>query len=262
MNWGQRVKSYANYKLHAKTHQRMHSPFVFDLLSNVFYQPTPDTDTIQKIEERRQALRHTKDTVHVTDLGAGSWKTSERTISDIAKKSLKRKEYAQLIYRITNYFSPKITIELGTSLGITTSYISQGYRDGQVVTIEGCPNVSKIAQETFDFIRCKNIIRQVGNFDDVLPAILKTHSHPDMIFIDGNHNYEATIKYFNLFLKHTQDDAIFIFDDIHWSEGMEKAWREIKQHPKVKISIDIYEMGFIFLRNENHEASHFTIKYP
>lgn len=258
----QRVSSYCNYRLHAKSHQRIHSPFVFNLLRDVFYAESTGYD-FSTIEKRRNELLHQDRKIDVTDLGAGAvqWKTSERKISAIAKNSLKRKKYAQLIYRLVHYFQPKTTLELGTSLGITSVYIGVGFPKGKVITIEGCPNIAKVAQDTFDITQTKNIVPYIGSFDEVLPEIFKTNPVLDLVFIDGNHSYVPTVKYFEDCLKYSNSNTVFLFDDIHWSSDMEKAWAEIKNHPKVTISIDIYEMGLIFLRNENKAAEHFTVKY-
>lgn len=241
----------------------MHSPFVFNLLKDVFYQEQDLSPDIQKIEKRRSELLRDHHSISVTDLGAGAgkWGTSERKISDIAHNSLKRKKYAQLIHRIVHHFQPQTILEFGTSLGVTTAYIGQGYPDGQVVTIEGCPNIAQVARETFRKTDTKNIRSYTGNFDDVLPEVLMNHPVLDIVFIDGNHSYAPTIRYFEQTLPHASNHTIFIFDDIHWSEEMEKAWHEIQKHPKVTISIDIYEMGFVFIRNENKAPEHFTIKY-
>lgn len=258
----QRVQSYCNYLLHAKSHQRIHSPFVYNLLKEVFYSEISGFD-FSKIEKRRNDLMHQDRQIDVTDLGAGAdkWKTSQRKISDIAKNSLKRKKYAQLIYKLVHYFQPKTTLELGTSLGITSVYIGQGYSNGQVVTIEGCPNIAAVAQETFIETDTKNILPYIGSFDEVLPKIFINHPVLDFVFIDGNHAYAPTMRYFEECLKFSNTDTVFIFDDIHWSSDMEKAWSEIKRHPKVTITIDIYEMGLVFLRNENKEAENFIVKY-
>ncbi len=263
MNVIQRVQSYCKYLFTAKSHQRIHSPFVFNLLRHVFYQADEQSPAIQKIENRRNDLLQNNQTIQVTDLGAGAgkWGTSERKISDIAGNSLKRKKYAQLIYRIVHHFQPETVLEFGTSLGITTAYIGQGYTDGQVVTIEGCPNIARVAGETFDITGTKNIRSYTGNFDDVLPEVLRNHPVLDIVFIDGNHSFAPTLKYFEQTLPHAHNDTIFIFDDIHWSADMEKAWHAIQQHPRVTITIDIYEMGFVFIRNENKKPEHFVIKY-
>lgn len=241
----------------------MHSPFVFNLLQNVFYLSEEDTSALKRIEKRRNNLLHLHDTIQVTDLGAGAdkWGTSERKISDIAGNSLKRKKYAQLIYRIVHHFQPQTILEFGTSLGITTSYIGQGYPDGQVITIEGCPNIAAIARQTFTETQTENIASYIGNFDEVLPSVLKKHPKLDVVFIDGNHSYAPTIRYFEQTLPHSHNDTIFIFDDIHWSSEMEQAWKEIQQHPSVTITIDIYEMGLVFVRNENKAPEHFIIKF-
>ncbi|HUH74195.1 MAG TPA: class I SAM-dependent methyltransferase [Chitinophagales bacterium] len=258
----QRVQSYCNYRLHAKSHQRIHSPFVFNLLKDVFYSESTGYD-FSSIEKRRHELLHLDQTIDVTDLGAGAdkWKTSQRKISDIAKNSLKRKKYAQLIYKLVHHFQPKTTLELGTSLGITSSYIGQGHPNGQVVTIEGCPNIAAVAQETFATTQTSNIESHIGNFDAVLNKVFADYPVLDFVFIDGNHAYAPTIKYFEECLKYSNSYTVFLFDDIHWSSDMEKAWSEIKNHPKVTITIDIYEMGLVFLRNEIKEAEHFIVKY-
>lgn len=264
MDWKQRIVSYAKYKYRAKSHQRIHSPFVFNLLDDVFYTNSQiDQKASSKLEKRRAELLKSSETIQVTDLGAGAhkWKSNQRKISSIAKNSLKRKKYALLIHKIAHHFQPQTTLELGTSLGITTAYISQGFRNGQVITVEGCPNIAQLAQKTFQSVQANNIQQLIGNFNEVLPKFLSTNPKLDLVFIDGNHAYEPTLNYFNQTLQHTHNETVFIFDDIHWSTDMEKAWEAIKQHPKVSLTIDIYEMGLVFIREENKAPEHFVIKY-
>ena len=55
------------------------------------------------------------------------------------------------------------------------------------------------------------------------------------------------------------NDSVFIFDDIHWSKGMEEAWEEIKAHPRVRVTIDSFFWGIVFFRQEQ-EKEHFTIR--
>ena len=59
-----------------------------------------------------------------------------------------------------------------------------------------------------------------------------------------------TLEYFNLCLKKIHNETVFVFDDIHWSEEMEEAWNEIKNHSKVRVSVDLFRMGLIFFRKE------------
>src|SRR5690606_94020 len=101
---------------------------------------------------------------------------------------------------------------------------------------------------------------KIGNFDNVLPGILKENSSFDLIFFDGNHTEEATLEYFEQCLEHLHSKSVFIFDDIYWSAGMKRAWDKIIVNPKVSVSIDLFQMGIIFFR-EGQEKEHFNIHH-
>ena len=73
---------------------------------------------------------------------------------------------------------------------------------------------------------------------------------PFLLYIDGNHTYEATIKYFELALTKKDENTVIIFDDIYWSAGMTKAWQEIKNKKEVLLSIDTFYFGMVFFRSE------------
>lgn len=81
----------------------------------------------------------------------------------------------------------------------------------------------------------------------------------DLIYFDGNHTKEATLNYFERLLPTAHNNSVFVFDDIHWSAGMEAAWEEIKAHPQVTVSIDTYYLGLIFFRKEQAKQ-HFKIR--
>jgi hypothetical protein len=55
------------------------------------------------------------------------------------------------------------------------------------------------------------------------------------------------------------DGCIFIFDDIHWSGEMESCWQEIKAHPEVTLTIDLFYFGIVFFRKEFLVKEHFTL---
>ena len=81
----------------------------------------------------------------------------------------------------------------------------------------------------------------------------------DLIFIDGNHQKKATLNYFEKLLSSMHNDSVMIFDDIHWSKEMEEAWEEIKLHPEVSVTIDIFHWGLVFFRREQAKE-HFVIR--
>ncbi|HRC67762.1 MAG TPA: class I SAM-dependent methyltransferase, partial [Bacteroidales bacterium] len=68
-----------------------------------------------------------------------------------------------------------------------------------------------------------------------------------LVFIDGNHNKESTLNYFGGILPSLTPQSILIFDDIHWSKPMEEAWENVQQNPLVRVCIDLYWMGLVFV---------------
>lgn len=245
----------------------MHSPFVFDFILNVLnnkkkYQPPAE------IEQLRHQLLSDKRVIEVEDFGAGSRVNSskEKTVSQIARAALKSKKLAQVLFRLVKHYQPKNIIELGTSLGITTSYFSQANSDATIVTIEGSKAIANIAQENFQKLHCNNIQLLQGNFDNLLSSAIQILSKVegssiDFAYIDGNHRYEPTINYFQQLFAKSNTQTILVFDDIHWSAEMEKAWNEIKAHPSVQYTIDIFFLGFVFFREEFKVKQDFIIRF-
>ena len=197
-----------------------------------------------EIEKRLNSLKNNQQLITVNDLGAGSKKSEQnRTIADIAKAASIQAKYGCLYQELIMEYGFETAIELGTNFGIGTSYLSKKAK--QVLTIEGCPNIAHIAAETFKLLALNNINIQIGSFDDNLNITIPYLKEPCLVYIDGNHTYEATMKYFQFFNKKAKKGSILIFDDIYWSRGMYQFWNEIE---KLEIiSINLRRVGIVQL---------------
>ena len=252
------------YWLHASNGKGhgVHSPFVFSFITQVlndkrlFY-------CYETIEILRAQLKANNTLLTVEDFGAGSriHTHTQRSISNIATSSLKPKKYSQLLFRMVNYFQPETILELGTSLGITTSYLASGKWDAHVITMVCAKAIAAVAQQNFKALRLKNIQVVTGNFDDTLPGTLEKLATVDFAFIDGNHRLEPTLHYFHLLLAKVHPYSVLIFDDIHWSREMEAAWNTIKAHEQVTLTIDLFFIGIVFFRQENKVKQEFAIRF-
>lgn len=240
----------------------MHSPFVFQFILQVLNNQSGWVPPAG-IEDLRKKLLTDKRPLLVEDFGAGSRSGSgqTRTVRDIARTALKPKKYAQLLYRLVKHYQPQTILELGTSLGITTAYMASANQAATVITVEGSPQVAEVAGKNAAALSLKNITQQVGRFDDLLPGIIEQTPAIDLAYIDGNHRYEPTLRYFTQLLPAVHNDSVLVFDDIHWSEEMEKAWQQIQQHPAVRCTVDIFFLGFVFFRQEFKTKQHFTIRF-
>ena len=121
-------------------------------------------------------------------------------------------------------------------------------------------NIEFIKKQNFKKLNAKNTSITLGDFNNTLESKLEEIKTLDLAFIDGNHQEKPTIDYFEKCLKYANNDTIFIFDDVHWSEGMENAWNYIKTHQKTTLTIDLFFVGVVFLKSELSKEN-FTIKF-
>ncbi|MBI3501817.1 MAG: class I SAM-dependent methyltransferase [Bacteroidetes bacterium] len=253
---------YFKYWFFAKNAHGIHSPFVFQLYNEAINKKG-SYYSFDKIEHLRKKLLISKKEIEVADFGTG--KSGKRSIAAIVQRSAKNEKYCQLLFRLAYHFHPETILELGTSLGISTLYLASANKKTTVITIEGSPEVAECAQKNFRTENAGNIKLVTGNFDVVLPDVLNqkiklAKRKLDFCFFDGNHHKQPTLKYFSQCLEYAHNDSVFIFDDIHWSNEMEEAWEEIKSHPKVSVTVDLFFLGLVFFRTEQVKEN-FTLRF-
>ena len=243
------LKAYIKFLFSSQNQHGLHSPFVYDLVTNCLYDKKKYPE-YTKIRNYKTELLTNQTEIEVTDFGAGSriFKSNNRTVSKIAKVAGITSKKAKFLFRITQYLQLKNCLELGTSLGIASAAIASAEK-ARLITVEGCPETAKIARQHFEKFGLKNIDLKIGEFQHYLPDFINSEKL-DLIYFDGNHQKAATLQYFEILLPTAHNDSVFIFDDIHLSEEMEEAWKEIQQHPKVQVTIDTFYLGLVFFRRE------------
>lgn len=243
------AKDFLLHRLTSKNRHGLHSPFVYRLVDQVIYDKA-DKPVYNKIEQERDNLLTDNRSITVTDLGAGSHvnNNKQKKISAITLNALKPPKLAKLLYRLAASTKPKSIVELGTCLGITTLYLQAAAPNAKVYTLEGCPQTAGVAKEVFSRAGAKEIKVITGNFDDTLPDVIAGLDKLDFVYIDGNHQRDATLKYFEWCLPKVHEDTMLIFDDIYWSDGMKQAWAEIKANPQVTATIDLFWIGLVFFK--------------
>lgn len=249
-----RVCAYLRHALTAwnTTGEGIHSPYLFHIVRfvlrdrNSFY-------CFSDIERQRTQLLACKDELQVVDYGSKGSKEGTiiaRRVCDIAKGHLESAEVGQMLFRLVNFMGqhekrPLEIVELGTSLGITTAYLASAESKNRVVTFEGSDAVLKVAQGVWRALKLENIEWQEGNIDDTL--YLYAREKADIAYVDANHTYEATKRYTEYLLPKISENGMLIVDDIHYSEEMERAWKELQTDERVTTSMDLYHVGIVFV---------------
>lgn len=239
-----RIKSFLSYWLNAVDEHSLHSPFFFDFYTTQV-KAAPTCGRFAHIESLREKLLLDRRSLPVHDLGSKGNGESLRKISHIAGTSLSPARFSKLYLRIAHCFAATSIVELGTSFGINALYLAEK-ADATVTTFEGSPAVAEVALMTFEFASKKNVKMIVGNIDHTLPAFIQGIRKVDLAFIDANHRYEPTLKYFECLLRKVHERSVVIVDDIHYTPCMAAAWKAIRNNRLVYGSADLFRCGIVF----------------
>ncbi len=257
------VVGYIKHSFAVQSKYHIHSPFVYDFYDKVLQNGT-NYPQYRVVNRLRNELETGSRFIKRKDLGANckDFPCDQRfvRVRDIVHHSSVSRKKGELLFRLIRKYKPLSILELGTSLGISTVYLSLAAPESRIITIEGCIDSANLARENFDKSGLKNIHIITGNFDEKLAHAFVEMPLPDLIFFDGNHKKEPTLSYFEQCLQHIHPATVLIIDDIHWSAGMAEAWNIIRMHPQVKVSIDIYHMGIIFFKEELSKED-FTLRF-
>jgi predicted O-methyltransferase YrrM len=277
---------YLHYYLTAKNGKGhgVHSPFVYEFIRDVL-NDRRRPPIWGRIEALRARLVKDGDWLEVEDLGAGSHvnNSRRRQVGEIARHAAKPAKLGQLLFRIASHYRCRRIVELGTSLGISTAYLAGGSVNGEAAeqqrtvgdedigrtgpdgvrlwTIEGAPAVAAVAARNFRELGLEHVELVVGNFDERLKEVLDRAGRVDLAFVDGNHRLEPTMRYFHALMERCGPESILIFDDVHWSEEMEEAWERIQRDPRVYMTIDLFFIGLVVLRDEFKVKQRFVIRF-
>jgi protein-L-isoaspartate O-methyltransferase len=233
----------------------VHSPYLFEWVRMVM----SDKHSFygwSAIEDCRKAMLRDNRELSFVDYGSGAvdmrGRKSVRRICDIARGSLTKQCYAQMLSRLVNWLGGQLRdedkgltiVELGTSLGVTTAYMAAMDSRNRVVTFEGCEAVADVAKENWKALNMKNIECRVGEID--VTKLGEDIEQVDVAFIDANHTYVHTCEYFKVLANKVHEKSVIVVDDIHHSEEMERAWKEICADERVTSTMDLYQMGLVF----------------
>ena len=252
------LREYINYKLIAKGRHGVHSPFVYDLVDNCLRKKVPQ-NVFKRFLSYKNQLNQDDSFIEVTDLGAGSKKLSKhRKVNSIAKISGTSSRYGKLIFKLVHHYKPKTILELGTSLGVGTFMLANGNPKSKVVTVEGCPETSSIAQKMHREYQTKNVDFVISDF----VSYLRSYKGPnfDFIFIDGDHRGEKLLEQLEALNHHIHEESIILLDDIRWNNDMHSTWEKVVSNKRYHLSIDLFKMGIV-MRRSHQEKEHFVINY-
>jgi predicted O-methyltransferase YrrM len=252
----QNATRYARYHHAAVTRYQAHSPFVFAFLENVL-DDRRHYYAFDSIENLRSLMLRSGGYADVEDFGTG--RSGRVWLRDLARRSASTQAKGQRLFRLVQWLQPQTIVELGTSTGIGTAYLAAANTRAAVWSVEGAAALTAIAKAHMELLELPNVHLISGRFETVLPDLPAKTGPIDLLYIDGNHRQEPTLRYLETCLPNLNPEGLMVFDDIHWSDDMENAWNTICADERVRLSIDCFDIGLVSFSKQFREKQHYTL---
>ena len=260
------LRQFLRFYAAAVTKYQLHSPYVFEMVMAVledsrwFY-------AFDDVEMLRQAALESDVLLNVTDYGTGAAAqknaiaphTSTVPLRDIARRSASSFGQGQALFRLADWAKPNTVLELGTSLGFGTLYLALAAQQAKIISLEGCSECAAVARNHFGMLKADHVEVLDGPFETTLLTALKKLQSIDFVFLDGNHRSGPTLAYFDQCLPFAHSKTVFVFDDAHSTPDMVEAWQRIRQHPRVTLTVDFFDLSLAFINPDFREKQHWQI---
>ena len=205
----------------------VHSPFAFNLITKVIEENFMYYSYAEIEQIRREKLQG---------------KLNRKSLNRRAEISFKK---GSLLFRLVNRFTPSFILEICTAWGISTLYLHNGHSTSHLVCIEPDNAVAEMAKKV------------VGDNKESISFLTDSLSHSlDLYFISGTelnfvyvHQLSNPADYtwlIPLLIEHSGDKTVWVINGIRSHERIAAAWRLLIADNKVRVTMDLYDMGLAF----------------
>jgi predicted O-methyltransferase YrrM len=230
---------------------------------------------IKKVQLVKRKLESSTEKIILTDYGARQiydpnvydqeiefGRNIITTIGEKCKTGSELYFWVLILFKLIRKFKPDSCLELGACMGMSASIQASALNlngKGKMVTLEGAEPLALIAKENFQILGLNNIDVVLGRFQDTLNDVLINNGPVDYAFLDGHLDGSATMDYFEKIIPFCKNKAILIFDNISWSVSMKQAWIKIEADKRIKITLNLRQMGICIIDNERVEKQSYNI---
>lgn len=229
-------------RIHKRSHAWPFDAFIRWVESGAPEQPQPDLQpALDRIAHLRRRLRGTR---RATSIRNGV-QTADASL--VCERVSSPTRGLAVLYELARIAQPAWTVELGSAFGVSTIALALALRDHPDSRLDGVelePWRAEIANEGARAILADRARVHAGDIETSLPRIAEQRraegiAGVDLAFIDAQHTYDATMRYHQLMKRLASPGAIVIYDDIAWSAGMKRFWREALADPAITDALEL-----------------------
>ncbi len=199
-----------------------------------------DNRVVARVEALRATLARRAETFQVM---TASGTFAPRTAQRIAFRSSVTQEWGTVLYLLAKGFGADTILELGSCAGISGSYLASAPQCRVFISIEKSPALAALAETHVRSIFPRAYVLNAGADEILNDALARFENALSLYYIDANHTCTATLNYFHAAVPHLKRGALVIFDDIHWSKEMWRAWRALRVQQGFAQTLDLGRFG-------------------
>jgi predicted O-methyltransferase YrrM len=165
-------------------------------------------------------------------------------------RNKKNRSLERILFRIINDLQPKTMLEVGCCSGIDTLYMAKACPKAKLIsTIEQTDNLPSIEKALMNCpesdIRLFN-----GPAGTSLEGALAQIDKLDFVLFNATKDRQRRLNDFTSCLRKAHAGSVFVLKNIHQTPEQGKTWDMIRNHPNVRVSIDLLHMGILLFKPE------------
>ena len=218
----------------------VHSPFVFDLITNVI-EDKYGYYCYEKLSIARKQLIHDSSKIKCNN--------RSYTVNEVLWKFCFSKHESQLLFRLANHFQLSSIYLIGCDLGLAPLYLTSWSGATQCVIFEPKPESASVAQKIIDKYSTASVeIRNTFNPEDAKNSELIVWGKLFCNICDDERSNYITfsIETFNQLLTFINNNSIMVISGINASKKNKDTWKNVCAAPEVTVTIDLYNLGIVF----------------
>lgn len=228
----------------------IHSPFVYDFITNVVEAKHPYYAYYELYEQRLELEQGADIPVRKQIL---TCKKALQTY-DVSEKE------GRLLFRLTHHYKTKTALLIGSGLGLASLYVTAHAAQLQGMVLESEPGLAAVATNTLDsHIRCNATQLLAGNYTTTLPTALQQLQQVDFLYWGKGINSKGLEQLFEQCLPYLHPGSVVLVTGLRSSAAKQQFWQQLCKHPRITVSVDLYRQGVAFLNPQLHQRTYLSL---
>lgn len=197
--------------------------------------------------EALRSIVYAKEDLYPTPYG-------DLTIGFLARQNSVPRRWGALLHGLSFHSQAQRVVELGAGFGISSLYLAQALLDVypvrtcMLITIEQETRFARITADHFYQLGYDDFAEVMqGRFADRLSDALDRTAPVNLAFLDGHQDGNEVLRDFSQVKAQSRTGTIIVLTDIHTSPSMARAWRTIKDMPRIAATVDLWRWGIVIV---------------